>query len=188
METDLYLPESNNFGQSNLMVMTNQNSFFLQYVLEKCDLYITPFFCVLQSASGFEIVLSTYSVCFFIMGVEVVESNASLNVEDGSDTKMPAENGKVSIMFGSHGGEEPKAEANKVSESSLPKDAVDEWPEPKQIHSFYAVRYRPIEDQSLRAKQDVYDRELQKLNQARAQKVDQLKAKRVWHIDFLYDT
>ncbi|KAK4484712.1 hypothetical protein RD792_007304 [Penstemon davidsonii] len=113
------------------------------------------------------------------MGVEVAESNLAINVENSSEANMPVENGKLNITFGSHGVEEPpKVEVNKVSESNLPKDAVDEWPEPKQIHSFYVVKYRPIEDQNLKVKLDLAEKELQKKNQARVQIIEKLKAKR----------
>lgn len=92
---------------------------------------------------------------------------------------MSVANEKVNIKFGSHVVDEPvKGEVNKVSESNLPKDAVDEWPEPKQIHSFYVVRYRALEDQKLKAKLDVAEKELQKKNQARSQIVEKIRAKR----------
>ncbi|KAK4439183.1 Proton pump-interactor 1 [Sesamum alatum] len=112
------------------------------------------------------------------MGVEVVDSNLPV-IEAGSEANMSVVNEKVNIKFGSHVVDEPvKGEVNKVSESNLPKDAVDEWPEPMQIHSFYIVRYRALEDQSLKAKLDVAEKELQKKNQARSQIVEKIRAKR----------
>ncbi|XP_011082687.1 proton pump-interactor 1 [Sesamum indicum] len=112
------------------------------------------------------------------MGVEVVDSNLPV-IETGSEANMSVANEKVNIKFGSHVVDEPvKGEVNKVSESNLPKDAVDEWPEPKQIHSFYVVRYRALEDQKLKAKLDVAEKELQKKNQARSQIVEKIRAKR----------
>ncbi|XP_073025998.1 proton pump-interactor 1-like isoform X1 [Primulina eburnea] len=113
------------------------------------------------------------------MGVEVVESNSAVNMENGNEASTSVENGKVNINFGSHGVEEPvKGEAPKVFESSAPKDAVDEWPEPKQVHSFYFVRYRAFEDPNLKNKLDLADKELQKRNQDRFQLIERLKEKR----------
>ncbi|KAK6132668.1 hypothetical protein DH2020_033584 [Rehmannia glutinosa] len=109
------------------------------------------------------------------MGVEVVETN--LAVETGKE--VSAEVGNVNIKFGSHGADEPaKGELDKLSDSNLPKDAVDEWPEPTQIHSFYMVKYRASEDRNLKAKLDVAEKELQKKNQARLQIFEKLKTKR----------
>ncbi|GFP78617.1 proton pump-interactor 1 [Phtheirospermum japonicum] len=101
------------------------------------------------------------------MGVEVVQSNLSVD-----------EVGKVDIKFGSHADEPATGDLNKLSGSNLPKDAVDEWPEPAQIHSFYIVKYRALEDRNLKAKLDVAERELQKKNQARLQLFEKLKTKR----------
>ncbi|PIN03777.1 hypothetical protein CDL12_23700 [Handroanthus impetiginosus] len=111
------------------------------------------------------------------MGVEVMESK--LVVGTGNEGNMSEEVEKVNITFGSHGADQPaKGDMNKISESNLPKDAVDEWPEPTQIHSFYIVRYRTFEDQNLKAKLDVAEKELQKKNQARSQIFEKLKTKR----------
>ncbi|KAL3637879.1 hypothetical protein CASFOL_018327 [Castilleja foliolosa] len=86
------------------------------------------------------------------MGVEVVQSNLSV---DGV--------GKVDIKFGCYGADEPPTgDLNKLYDSNLPKDAAAEWPEPAQIHSFYIVKYRPLEDENLKAKLDVAQRELLK--------------------------
>ncbi|KAI3466107.1 hypothetical protein Pfo_022770 [Paulownia fortunei] len=111
------------------------------------------------------------------MGVEVGESHVA--VETGKEANVSSEVGKVNIKFGSHGADEPaKGELDKLSESNLPKDAVDEWPEPTQIHSFYIVKYRTFEDRNLKAKLDVAEKELQKKNQARMQIFEKLKTKR----------
>ncbi|KAL7129538.1 hypothetical protein ABFS83_13G073900 [Erythranthe nasuta] len=113
------------------------------------------------------------------MAVEVLKSNMVI-VDNGSAANESMDNEKVNIKFGSHGVEEPpKGETNSVSEpNNLPTDAVDEWPEPKQIHSFYIVRYRALEDHNLKAKLDLADKELQKKNQARFQIIEKLRAKR----------
>ncbi|XP_071905277.1 proton pump-interactor 1 isoform X1 [Coffea arabica] len=135
------------------------------------------------------------------MGVEVVESKLPhvSGETAGEENSLLKENGKISnvmglsepITFGSHGMDEPvKGEKNKAAEVNFPKDAVDEWPAPKQIHSFYFVRYRLHEDQKLKAKLDQADTELQKKNQARSQlieKLRKLKADRAQKIAFLKD-
>ncbi|XP_057797391.1 proton pump-interactor 1-like isoform X1 [Salvia miltiorrhiza] len=117
------------------------------------------------------------------MGMEVVDSKLALDAL--SETDVSAEVGKVDIKFGSHGAEEPTkaVELNKLSESNFPKDVVDEWPEPTQIHSFYIVRYRAFEDQNLKAKLDMADKDLQKKNQARSQIFEKLKTKRAERAD-----
>lgn len=54
------------------------------------------------------------------------------------------------VKFGSHGTEEPiKEERKRVPLISLRENAVDEWPQEKQVHSFYIVKYRRFEDQKL---------------------------------------
>lgn len=70
------------------------------------------------------------------------------------------------------------SEVNKVADSSFPKDAVDEWPEPTQIHFFYFPRIRALEDQNLKAKHEIAEKELQKKNHARMQIIKKLRAKR----------
>lgn len=124
------------------------------------------------------------------MGVEVVDSKlAHVSVETGSEENSSLiENAKINqvmgldepIKFGSHGTDEPvKGEVNKVSEVNFPKDAVDEWPAPKQIHSFFFVKYRSFEDQKLKGKLEVADRELHRKNQMRSQLIEKLRAKKV---------
>ncbi|XP_057797394.1 proton pump-interactor 1-like isoform X1 [Salvia miltiorrhiza] len=111
------------------------------------------------------------------MGMEIVDSSLALDAGDEAD--IPLEIEKLDIKFGSHGAEDwAKGELNKFSESNFPKDVVDEWPEPAQIHSLYIVKYRAFEDPNLKAKFDVADKELQKKNQARSQIFEKLKTKR----------
>ncbi|KAL2466814.1 Proton pump-interactor 1 [Abeliophyllum distichum] len=110
------------------------------------------------------------------MGVEVVESKF-IKVEADN---VSADKGKLNIKFGSQSLDEPsEGEVNKVYEANLPKDAVDEWPAPQQIHSFYIFKYRLCEDPKLKAKLDLAEKELQKKNLARSQITDKLRAKRV---------
>ena len=96
--------------------------------------------------------------------------------ENGKLDKDPVHNEPIKV--GSHGEEPDKGEENNASNADFPKDAVDEWPAPKQIHCFYFVRYRPYESK-IKAKIDQADKEMQKWNKARFQLIDELKAKRV---------
>ncbi|CAN8273665.1 unnamed protein product [Cochlearia groenlandica] len=122
------------------------------------------------------------------MGVEVAKSGGFEVVAAPFEGK-PEKNGKVdqgdkvSIKFGSHGVEPPKKgeeekKNNVFSSSDVPKDAVEEWPAAKQIHSFYFVKYRPYDDPKIKAKLDLADKELKKLNKAREVVLDELRAKR----------
>ena len=119
-----------------------------------------------------------------VAGFEMVQGP----VENGSEgDKSVKENGNLeqdsgvseSIKFGTHGDDPAKAEGNGVSDSNVPKDAVEEWPAPKQIYSFYFVRFRSYDDPNIKSKIDQLDREINKKNQARFQITEALKAKRV---------
>ncbi|CAI9088672.1 OLC1v1023074C1 [Oldenlandia corymbosa var. corymbosa] len=120
------------------------------------------------------------------MGVEVAEPKlAHVPGETaGQDSGLLNENGKINevvghiepIKFGSHGSDEvAKGETNKAAEVSFPKDAVDEWPAPQQIHTFYFVKYRSYEDQKLKIKLDQVDSDLTKKTQARSQLIEKLR-------------
>ncbi|XP_059284027.1 proton pump-interactor 1-like [Lycium ferocissimum] len=122
------------------------------------------------------------------MGIDVEAKLVHVPVEAGSEQiNLLKENGKTNhgsgitepIKFGSHGTEEPKKEeVSKIPVSNVPKDAVEDWPEPKQIHSFYTVKFRRFEDPKLKAKIELAEKELQKKNQARSQIIEKLKARR----------
>ncbi|KAJ6332977.1 hypothetical protein OIU77_008935 [Salix suchowensis] len=125
------------------------------------------------------------------MGVEVVAPEMVQAPIDGvsevdKSVLHEKENGKLGkvsgltepIQFGSHGEEPVKAEGIDVTDANLPKDAVDEWPAPKQVHSFYFVTYRPYDDPKIKAKIDQAEKEIQKRNQSRFQITEELKAKR----------
>ncbi|EPS70850.1 hypothetical protein M569_03909, partial [Genlisea aurea] len=115
----------------------------------------------------------------FFMGMDVAESNVAAVLEPGSEAGLSLDNEHVKIKFGSHGTDQLlKGEVNEVPESNLPTNATDEWPQPKQIHSFYIVRYRTFEDQNLKVKMESAEKELQKKNQARLEIVEKIKAKR----------
>ncbi|KAK1395594.1 Proton pump-interactor 1 [Heracleum sosnowskyi] len=120
------------------------------------------------------------------MAVESLETelpNVSVETKLEGSILLQKENGILNqesgITFGSHGTEEPgKKEVNTLPENSIPKDAVDEWPAPKQIHTFYMVKYRLYDDQKTKSQLDQADRELKKLNQARYQLSDKIRAKK----------
>ncbi|XP_028792987.1 proton pump-interactor 1 isoform X1 [Neltuma alba] len=82
-----------------------------------------------------------------------------------------------SLKFGSHE-DEPTKEGNKISDSIARKDAVEDWPAPKQIHSFYLVKFRPYDDPNIKSRLDQLDKEISKKNQTRFQLTEALKAKR----------
>lgn len=123
---------------------------------------------------------------FMSMGVESLETelpHVSVETKSEGNILLQKENGILNqesgITFGSHGTEEPgKKEVNTLPENSIPKDAVDEWPAPKQIHTFYMVKYRLYDDQKTKSQLDQADRELKKLNQARYQLTDKIRAKK----------
>ncbi|KAJ4913345.1 Proton pump-interactor 1 [Raphanus sativus] len=115
------------------------------------------------------------------MGVEVVNYGGFEVVPAPFEGKMDQGNkgDKYSIKFGSLGEPPKKAqENNNVLISDVPKDAAEEWPAAKHIHSFYFVKYRHLDDPKIKAKLDLAEKELEKLNKARAAVLDQLKAKR----------
>ncbi|KAE8713641.1 Proton pump interactor 1 isoform 2 [Hibiscus syriacus] len=90
------------------------------------------------------------------MGVEVVEPDMALLSVD----------------------KEPDKGENNASNVIFPKDAVDEWPAPKQIHSFHFIRYRLYEDLAIKVKIEQADKEVQKWNKARFKLTEELKVKR----------
>ncbi|KAJ0250947.1 Proton pump-interactor 1 [Hirschfeldia incana] len=121
------------------------------------------------------------------MGVEVVNSGG-FEVAPAPVEGKPETNGKVdkvATKIGSHGEQPPKKDEESSSSSSnnkissdVPKDAAEEWPAAKQIRSFYFVKHRHFEDPKIKAKLEVADKELVKLNKARSAVVDELIAKK----------
>nr|KJB61861.1 hypothetical protein B456_009G386800 [Gossypium raimondii] len=123
------------------------------------------------------------------MGVKDVDSDlAQLSIDKVTevDKSFLHENGKLDkdpvynnpIQVDSHSEEPDKEEENGASDPDFLKDAVDEWPAPKQIRSFHFIRYRFYEDPAIKAKLDQADKEIQKWNKARFKLTDELKAKR----------
>nr|KJB61876.1 hypothetical protein B456_009G387800 [Gossypium raimondii] len=129
------------------------------------------------------------------MGVEVVDSDLtqlSIDKVTEVDKSFLHENGKLDkdpvynnpIDVDSHSEEPDKEEENGASDPDFPKDAVVEWPAPKQIHSFHFIRYRFYEDPAIKAKLDQADKEIQKWNKARFKLTDELKAKRIHSLQY----
>ncbi|TYI05708.1 hypothetical protein ES332_A10G108100v1 [Gossypium tomentosum] len=124
-----------------------------------------------------------------LIGVEVVDSDlAQLSIDKVTevDKSFLHENGKLDkdpvynnpIEVDSHSEEPDKEEENGAFDPHFPKDVVNEWPTPKQIHSFHFIRYRFYEDPAIKAKLDQADKEIRKWNKARFKLTDELKAKR----------
>ncbi|XP_073110718.1 proton pump-interactor 1-like [Elaeis guineensis] len=85
---------------------------------------------------------------------------------------------KFVSVNGSHGVKGEGKDGGHVANANFPKDAVDVWPSPRQIHTFYFVKYRSYEDPKRKAMLEQADKEIQKKNQARFQITEALKAKR----------
>ncbi|KAJ1377079.1 hypothetical protein SESBI_49256 [Sesbania bispinosa] len=121
-----------------------------------------------------------------VAGFETVQGPLENSAEGDKFVSHENENGKLEqdpgsakpIETGLDGNEPAKAKGNNVSNSSAPKDAVEEWPAPKQIHSFYFVRFRPYDDPNIKSKIDKLDKEINQKNQARLQVTEALRAKR----------
>ncbi|GLT64044.1 hypothetical protein SLA2020_365610 [Shorea laevis] len=103
-----------------------------------------------------------------VEGFEMVQGPVVESVSEGVTT----------VLHEKENDEPIKGEGNNVSDANFPKDAVDEWPAPKQIHSFYFVRCRSYDDPKIKVKIDQADKEIQRKNQARYQITEGLKAKR----------
>ncbi|KAK5776503.1 hypothetical protein PVK06_044462 [Gossypium arboreum] len=112
-----------------------------------------------------------------LIGVEVVDSDlAQLSIDKVTevDKSFLHENGKLDkdpvynnpIEVDSHSEEPNKEEENGAFDPHFPKDVVNEWPAPKQIHSFHFIRYRFYEDPAIKAKLDQADKEIRKWNKA----------------------
>ncbi|PAN12024.1 hypothetical protein PAHAL_2G236600 [Panicum hallii] len=115
------------------------------------------------------------------MGMEVVGAEtapAEVKVSDGEvnlfqekESKATAKEREEAAVFGSE-------TTTNVADMAPPKDAKDEWPEPKQTYAFYFVKIRSFEDPKLRAKLEQADKEFQKKIQARSKLIEALRAKK----------
>ncbi|KAK7257203.1 hypothetical protein RIF29_31004 [Crotalaria pallida] len=127
-------------------------------------------------------------------GFEMVQGPVENGAEGDKSVLHEQENGKSeqdpgveeSVKFGSHGDESAAEKENGVSDSSAPKDVAEEWPESKEIHSFYFVRLRRYDDPSIKPKIDKLDKEMGEKNLVRIELTDAIKAKRVSHEYFHY--
>ncbi|KAJ4975363.1 hypothetical protein NE237_000469 [Protea cynaroides] len=134
-------------------------------------------FLKLEETMGVELVGDDFTQAPVKDGANAV--NCALNEEESTIPNQVAALDEP-IKFGSHGTDAPvKEEGESIPDvKNFPKDAVDEWPAPKQIHYFYFVKYRSYEDPKLKTKLDQADKEVQKKSQARFQITEALKAKR----------
>ncbi|XP_030549719.1 proton pump-interactor 1-like [Rhodamnia argentea] len=89
------------------------------------------------------------------------------------------------VTLGSHEEKPSLGEGNKVSEVNFPTDAIDEWPAPKRIHTFYMVKYRSYEDPSIKVKIEQADKEIQRRNLAKFQITETLREKRSERADLI---
>lgn len=151
---------------------------------------VCDFLFVLGPSAGFSLSVSCckdINMGMEISGADIVQAQVKdgkhVNIDNAKPNQgldEPEEPIKFGALDGSHGVKNgmPK-DADPAVDSNFPKDAVDEWPAPKQIHYFYFVRFRLYEDPKLKAKIEQADKEIQKKNQARFQLTEVLKAKRV---------
>uniref|UniRef100_A0A2P2LX88 Uncharacterized protein MANES_15G087400 n=1 Tax=Rhizophora mucronata TaxID=61149 RepID=A0A2P2LX88_RHIMU len=122
-----------------------------------------------------------------VVGFEMALAPAETVTEKENSVLHEKGNGKLDkesepyqpIKFGTHEEQPAKGEGNGLVDGEVPKDVVDEWPAPKQIHYFYFVRYRPFDDPKLKAELDKADKDIQKKNQSRFQILEKLRAKRL---------
>lgn len=120
------------------------------------------------------------------MGMEVVGAEAApaqVKVADeevtlfqDKESQATAKEREEAAVFGSDNG---KAAANDMAP---PKDAAEEWPEPKQTYTFYFVKIRSFEDPKLRAKLEQAEKDFQNKIQARAKIIEAIKAKKVFFL------
>lgn len=103
---------------------------------------------------------------------EVKVSDGEVNLFQEKESKATAKEREEAAVFGS------ETTTNAV-DMAPPKDAKDEWPEPKQTYAFFFVKIRSFEDPKLRAKLELADKEFQKKIQARSKLIEALRAKKV---------
>ncbi|KAK7317756.1 hypothetical protein RJT34_02241 [Clitoria ternatea] len=128
-----------------------------------------------------------------VVGFEVAQGPVEDNAE--GDKSVSQENKKLEedagvgepIKFESNEDESAKAEGGVVvvADPNVPKDAVEDWPAPKQIRSFYFVRFRPYDDPKIKASLDKLDKEITQKNQARIKLTDAIRAKRLERADLI---
>jgi hypothetical protein len=117
------------------------------------------------------------------MGMEVESAPVQVKVADAevplfqdTESKASAKEREEAAVFGADNG---KVAANATNDLAPPKDAVEDWPEPKQTYTFYFVKIRSFEDPKLRAKLEQADKDFQNKIQARSKIFEAIKAKKV---------
>ncbi|MQM06691.1 hypothetical protein Taro_039511 [Colocasia esculenta] len=110
------------------------------------------------------------------------EKEKSVKLSQGKDLEEPVKFGLVDSTQATNG--QTKAEVDNAKRDNFPKDAVEEWPEPKQIHTFYFVKYQSYEDSKLKAKLEQVDKEIQKRTKERFQITEALKSKRIQSLHY----
>ncbi|KAM0834661.1 hypothetical protein ACQ4PT_063456 [Festuca glaucescens] len=116
------------------------------------------------------------------MGMEVEAAQVQVKVADAevplfqdTESKATAKEREEAAVFGADNG---KVAANATNDLAPPKDAVEDWPEPKQTYTFYFVKIRSFEDPKLRAKLEQADKDFQNKIQARSKIFEAIKAKK----------
>ncbi|PKU65723.1 proton pump-interactor 1 [Dendrobium catenatum] len=107
------------------------------------------------------------------------------NMENNRRMTMADVSEKSDLLDGSIVVNGETKEVEHVTDSAVPKDAVDEWPENKPTHYLYFIRYRSYEDIKLKTKIEHADREVQRKTQARIQITEALREKRSEKADLI---
>ncbi|KAH0449961.1 hypothetical protein IEQ34_020653 [Dendrobium chrysotoxum] len=107
------------------------------------------------------------------------------NMEKNRRMSMADVSEKSDLLDGSIVVNGETKEVEHVTDSAVPKDAVDEWPENKPTHYLYFIRYRSYEDLKLKTKIEHADREVQRKTQARIQITEALREKRSEKADLI---
>jgi len=102
---------------------------------------------------------------------EVKVSDGEVNLFQEKESKATAKEREEAVVFGSE-------TTTNIADLAPPKDAKDEWPEPKQTYAFYFIKIRSFEDPKLRAKLEQADKEFQKKIQARSKLIEAVRAKK----------
>ena len=94
----------------------------------------------------------------------------------GQELNEPTKTGATDTLNGTNG---KAKEGDNMDSSNIPKDAADEWPAPKQIHTFYFIRICSYENPQLKTEIAKAETDLRKKIDTRSEIIDQLKEKRV---------
>ena len=97
----------------------------------------------------------------------------------GQELNEPTRTGATDTLNGTNGKAKEGDYLESSNISSTPKDAVDEWPASKQIHTFYLIRIRSYENPQLKTEIAKAETDFKKKIDTRTKIIDQLKEKRV---------